>query len=223
MKQELSGWLNQLKLWGAKESVEYRLAEALKENYTFQDFLGLVLEDEVLYRKNKKSERLRRRAIFKDNARLEDFTASNERGVTKSMIKQIGTLDFVEQNHNIILVGPTGVGKSFLAQAMGHRACSSGMETFFIRVNRLLKNLEAENAAGSFLKYINKLSKIKILILDDFGLRNYTHEEANTLCDILEDRYQKGVVIITTQVRPAGWKTLFADPVIADAIIDRLV
>lgn len=103
------------------------------------------------------------------------------------------------------------------------KCCASGYETLFIPVNRLFKEIDMAEAQGNYLNYIARLSKVRLLILDDFGLRNYTHKEATIFYEILEDRYRKGSVIITSQVKPQGWETLFEDKVIAEAIIDRLM
>ena len=215
--------LNDLKFFGIKESLDYRLVEADKSNLSYRDFLTTILEDESLYRKNLKSERLRKRAKFRDKVYLEDFKSSPDRGVTKSMVAQLKTLYFIDNNENLIFIGGTGAGKSFLAQAIGHSSCMAGVETYFVPANRLFKEIELAEAQGSYLNYINRLShRVKLLIIDDLGLRNYTHKEANILYEILEDRYRKGPVIITSQVKPQGWKTLFDDPVIAEAILDRL-
>ena len=145
------------------------------------------------------------------------------RGITRSMIRNFKSLYFVDSFENLIFVGATGTGKSFLAQAIGHEACSCGIEVCFISVNRLFKEIEQAEAQGTYLSYLNRLkNRVSVLILDDFGLRNYTHHEANILYEILEDRCQRGSVIVTSQTDPRGWKTLIEDQVIADAIFDRL-
>ncbi len=205
-----------------KESLGYRVSEAAQSHLSHQEFLTLLLEDENLYRKNKKSDRLRKRARFNNQAYLENFEIDSTRGISKTLIKEFSSLNFIENKQNIILLGGTGVGKSFLAQAIGHHVCLNGYETFFISSNKLFKEVQAQEAAGTYLKYLERIKKAKLLILDDLGLRNYSHEEANTLYDILEDRYQKASTIITSQVKPQGWKTLFEDAVIAEAIIDRI-
>ena len=121
-------------------------------------------------------------------------------------------------------MGATGTGKSFLAQAIGHEACASGYEVLFISMNRLFKEIELADAQGIYLSYLNRLkNRVKILILDDFGLRNYSHREATILYEILEDRYRKNSLIVTSQMDPRGWKSLIEDKVIAEAILDRLV
>lgn len=214
--------LNNLKFYGMKESISYRLTEAIEKNLSYQDFLTFVLEDENLYRRNRRSEMLRKRAKFKDKVYLEDYSPSAKRGVTKSMVQQLKTLYFVGNNENLIFVGGTGAGKTFLAQAVGHTACMEGIETYFITANKFFREMEAAEASGSYLTYLKRIRRCRILILDDFGLRNYSHKEANWLLDIFEDRYQKCPVIITSQIKPQGWKVLFEDEVIAEAILDRL-
>lgn len=221
--KEVLEHLNKLKMTGLKESLDYRLKEALKSNLSYQEFLSLVLEDEVLYRTNRRSEMLKRRAKFKDQATLESFEADPKRGVSRSMIKQLQTLHFMMSFENIVLYGNTGAGKSYLAQAIGHAACHSGREAFFIPMNYLFSQIKAAEKAGSYLLYLKRLRQVPLLILDDFGLRSYTHHEATLLYQILEDRYQRGSTIITTQTKPQGWKDLFEDPVIAESIIDRIL
>jgi DNA replication protein DnaC len=221
--KEVLEHLNKLKMTGLKESLDYRLKEAIKSNLSYQEFLSLILEDEVLYRSNRRSEMLKRRAKFKDQATLESFEADPKRGVSRSMVKQLQTLQFMASFENIVLFGNTGAGKSYLAQAIGHAACHSGREACFIPMNYLFSQIKAAEKAGTYLSYLKRLGQVPLLILDDFGLRSYTHHEATLLYQILEDRYQRGSTIITTQTRPEGWKDLFEDPVIAESIIDRIL
>ncbi len=214
--------INDLRFYGIRESISYRVTEAIERSLSYQDFLTLLLEDENLYRKNKRCELLKKRARFKDQAYLEEFKPSVKRGVTKSMIQQLKTLYFVDNHENLVFVGGTGAGKTFLAQAIGHAACASGIECYFISTNNFFREFEIAEAGGTYLNHLKKMRKAKILILDDLGLRNYTHKEANVLLDVLEDRYQKCPLIITSQIKPQGWKELFEDEVITEAILDRL-
>lgn len=220
---EAESLLNDLQFHGMKQSLQYRLGEVTQANLSHQQFFTFLLEDEKLYRKNKRSELLRKRAKFRDRAFLEEFRVDPKRGITKSLIQQFKTLFFIEGYQNLFFIGGTGAGKSFLAQAIGHEGCLSGHDTLFISVNRLFKEIDMAEAEKSYLSYLSRLSKVRLLILDDFGLRNYSHKEATIFYEILEDRYRKGSVIITSQVKPQGWASLFEDKVIAEAILDRLV
>lgn len=215
--------LNDLKFYGMKNALDYRMGEAVQSNLSHQEFFTFLLEDEHLYRKNRRSEMLRKRAKFREKAYLEDFKILKDRGISKSMIQQFKSLYFVDHSENLLFIGGTGAGKSFLAQAIGHAAVGAGVETYFISANRLFKEIEMAEAQGNYLTYMNRLStRVRLLIIDDLGLRKYTHKEANIFYEILEDRYRKGPVIITSQVKAQGWKSLFEDEVIAEAILDRL-
>ena len=219
---DLKESFSELRLYGMKGAVDYRLMEGAKAGLGYEDFLKLLIEDEQLHRINSKAEMLRKRATFKDIVLLSDFDADVKRGVSKIMIKELQTLNFLRGFENIIFVGGTGVGKSFLAQAIGHAACMSGKESKFIHVNYLFEQYKAAEKSGHVLTYLKRLSTYQLLILDDIGLRKFTHEEAILLYQIIEDRYQKGSTIITTQVKPPGLRDLFDDQVMAEAIIDRL-
>jgi DNA replication protein DnaC len=215
--------LNDLQFHGMKQSFQYRLGEVTQSNLSHQQFFTFLLEDEKLYRKNRRSEMLRKRAKFREIAHLEEFTVDPKRGITRSLIQQFKTLFFIDGFQNLFFIGGTGAGKSFLAQAIGSESCLSGHETLFISINRLFKEIEMAEAQKNYLSYLAKLSKVRLLILDDFGLRKYSHKEATIFYEILEDRYRKGSVIITSQVKPQAWASLFEDKVIAEAILDRLI
>jgi len=215
--------LNDLKFFGMKEALIYRLGEAAKGNLGHLDFFNLLLDDERLYRQNQRSNKLRKRAKFKDSVCLEEFECAPKRGVNKGTIQQLKSLYFLEKNENLIFIGGTGAGKSFLAQAIGHAVCLAGIESYFISVNRLFKEIEAAEVDGSYLTLMQRLSRFKLLILDDFGLRNYSHKEAGVLYEIFEDRYQKGSTIMTSQVKCKGWELLIEDKVMAEAIFDRIM
>lgn len=221
--KDLKSSLGDLKLLGMRESIDYRLLESAKAGLGYEDLLRLLIEDEELYRANMKAERLRKKATFKDSVLLSDFDTDLKRGITKIMIKELQTLNFLRGFENIIFVGETGVGKSFLAQAIGHAACMSGSESKFIQVNYLFEQYRAAEKAGHVLAFLKRFSSYQVLILDDLGLRKFTHEEATLLYQIIEDRYQKGSTIITTQIKMPGLRDLFDDPVIAEAIVDRLI
>lgn len=214
--------LTDLQFFGMKEALSYRLSEAIQANHSHQQFFTFILEDEKIYRKNRRSEMLRKRAKFKDRVLLEDFDLKKNRNVSKSLIQQLKSLYFLNDFENLFFIGKTGAGKSFLAQAIGQECCMHGHETLFIPVNRLFREIEISEAQGTYLSYMNRLGKVKLLILDDFGLRKYSHKEATVFYELLDDIYRRGSVVVTSQVMPKGWATLFDDKVIGEAILDRL-
>lgn len=211
-----------LRLFGVHAGFEARAAQAASQSLNHLEFLRLVLEDEVLQRKERVAKGLTTRAKFRTLANLEDWDQSFERGLTKLKLRELAALSFLQANENLLILGKTGEGKSHLSVAIGRRLCAESVSTLFLPVNFLFEEVQAAKASGKYLSYIKRLTQIKALILDDFGLRNYTHEEANVLVDLLEDRHRKGSVIVTSQVDPRGWQKLFEDPIIAEAIVNRL-
>lgn len=215
--------LASLRLLGMHESLDYRITHATEAGLSYEDFLIGILEDEVIYRKNKKCERLKKRAKFRDDHHLENFDHTKKRGVAKSVMKQWETLSFLEAHQNLLFIGGTGVGKTFLAEGIGNHCCREGYETLFFSVNLLFEEVRSQKVSGKYLSFLSKIKKTRLIILDDFGLRRYTHEEATILYELLEERYSKGSLVVTSQVRPEGWKDLFEDEVIAEAILDRIL
>lgn len=142
--------------------------------------------------------------------------------MTKPQFRELSQLGFYQNKENLILVGSTGLGKTHLAIALGKKLCTESVGVQFHSMNLFFEEFLAERASGKYLSFLKKMKQVPVLILDDFGLRNYTHEEASTLLDLLEERYLKGSIILTSQVEPRGWMKLFEDEVIGEAIIDRL-
>jgi DNA replication protein DnaC len=214
---------HQLRLHGIHASLERRANEALAGQMHPLEFLRLVLEDEHLARKDRIAKALATRAHFRSNAEIEDWDTTFERGVSRAKLKELAALGFHHNQENLILLGKTGEGKTHLAVALGRRLCAEGVKTLFMPVNRLFEEIAASKASGTYLKFIRGVNRTRTLILDDFGLRGYTHEEATALVDLLEERYRRGSLIVTSQVDPRGWLKLFEDPVIGEAIVDRII
>ncbi len=212
-----------LRLFGIHNAVERRAQEALASNLHPLEFMRIILEEEIGARKLSTSKRLDSRARFQFQAELEDWDGTFERGINKQKLKDLALLNFYHNNENLLICGKTGEGKTQLAISMGKRLCREEITTQFHSVNLLFEEVKAARVAGKYLKFIGALKKSKALILDDFGLRNYTHGEATILMDILDGRYRKGTTIITSQIDNLGWSKLFEDPAIGEAIVDRLV
>jgi DNA replication protein DnaC len=211
-----------MRLHGIYHGIDRRLEEAISQNLHPSEFLCLVLEDEALARKNAYAQSLTKRAKFRSQCDLENWDLSKPRGLTKSKIKELASGSFFNRKESLIICGPTGVGKTHLAIALGRLLCQMEISVAFWSVNMLMEQIAAEKIAGKYLSVIKKISKPDVLILDDFGLRNYSHDEAVSLLEILEERYMKRALMITSQVEPEGWKSLFQDSVISDSIVDRI-
>lgn len=211
-----------LRLPGIHAALERRAAEALANQLPPLDFMRLILEDEQFHRKDALSKRLVGKAQFRYGADLVDWDQTYDREITKQKLKDLSCLSFYYNRENLLLYRKTGEGKTHMGIALGRRLCQEGVRTHFYSTNLLFEEVASEKASGRYLSFIGQMAKTNVIILDDFGLRNYKHDEATILLDILEARSQRGVTIVTSQVDSKGWRKLFDDPVIQEAIVDRL-
>jgi len=223
MNEQVKRIAYELKFFGIHQNFEARVAEAVAQSLHPAEFLSLLLQDEHLYRKDRLSNSLTKRAKFRHQADIEDWDMSFERGISKPKLKELSLLSFQTNKENLIVLGRTGEGKTQLAISIGRKVCQSSQSVAFLPVNLMFEEVLAARAAGKMISYLTRLNQTQVIILDDFGLRNYTHEEANVLVELLEGRVKKGPIIVTSQVDPKGWCKLFEDPVIAEAIVDRMV
>ncbi len=221
MLDQVKNLSHQMRLFGIHQACERQAQLALSQQLHPLEFLRLMLEEELLSRKDRTAKALVTKVRFR--ADLEDLDLTFHKDLTKAKIKELSELSFLHNLENLLILGKTGLGKTHLAIALGKRLCQEGHATQFLPVNFLFEEIQAAKAAGRYLNYVRSLIKAKVLILDDLGLRNYTHEEATSLMDILEERYHKAPLIVTSQVEPQGWLKLFEDPVIGEAIVDRLI
>lgn len=220
---QIKSLTHKLRLFGIHNAVESRYAELKASHLDALEMLHLLLEDETLQRRNALTQRLTTKAKFRSYADIEDWDTTFDRGISKPKLVELAKGSFCHNKENLIVLGKTGEGKTHLAQAIGRRLCQEEIRVSFTSVNILFEEIQCQKIAGRYLIFIRNLNRSQILILDDFGIRAYTHEEASILMDILEERYRKLSVIVTSQVDPRGWLKLFEDPVIAEAIVDRLI
>jgi len=215
-----------------KEMNMSRMAQSLKDHFSngthidlsHEQFIGLLVEDEYIARKQRRLQKMIATARFKPELpSLEDINYSPPRGFQKKDIMQFSTLQWIENTQNIILTGKTGSGKSFIAQAIAQQACRHGVVALNIRYNMLIEEINAARGTGMYLKYLKKISKVKVLIIDDFLMHNVTTMELSSIMDVIEEKQQLGSIIITTQYPIAQWHKRMPEPTIADAICDRLV
>lgn len=193
------------------------------ENITADEYLALLIDHQWEDRQNRKIGRLLKQARFKQEANLADVNYTQQRNLDKNMFTRLGTLDFIDRNENIILTGASGVGKSYLAQALGHQGCMMEYKTIYTNTARLFKKLKLSKVDGTYLKELGKLIKADVLILDDFGLQGFDNHARETLMDIIDDRYNKASTIISSQIPVSAWYDIIGEGTIADAILDRIV
>jgi DNA replication protein DnaC len=193
------------------------------EDITADEYLALLTDHQWEDRQNRKIDRLLKQARFRQPANLADVNYTQNRNLDKNMFVRLGTLDFMARKENIIITGASGVGKSYLGQALGHQACMMEHRTIYTNTARLLKKLKLCKVDGTYLKELNKLLKTDLLILDDFGLQSFDNHARETLMDIIDDRYNKTSTIISSQIPVSAWYDVIGEGTIADAILDRIV
>ena len=190
----------------------------------FDERFGLLVEAEWTARENKRLTRALQEAKLKlPHASIEAIDYPARRELDKAVIRQLATCRWVHEHHNVILVGATGVGKSFLACALAHQACRKGYRAAYRRASRLFHELTLARADGSYVRLLARLARLDVLVLDDWGLAPVQDPERRDLLEILEDRYGTRSTIITSQLPPAQWHDYLADATLADAICDRLL
>jgi DNA replication protein DnaC len=191
---------------------------------SFDERFGMLVDAEYMARDNRRLDRLLKDAQLRyPTACIEDVDAASSRGLDKPQLRQLTACGWIQEHLNIVLSGKTGVGKSYIACALGHNACRKGHRVLYRRVPRLLDELALARAEGGYAKHLAKLSKVEVLILDDWGIGSLKEATRNDLLEVVEDRYAKTSTVITCQLPIDKWHAWIADPTIADAILDRLV
>lgn len=192
-------------------------------NFTPDEYLALLADSEWEDRQNKKISRLIHTAGFRQKASIADVNYLENRNLDKNMFSRLGTLDFIVKSQNIIITGASGVGKSYLAQALGNQACLMGKRVYYSNTARLFTRLKLSKVDGTYLKELKKLDKTDLLILDDFGLQAFDNQSREILMDIIDDRFGKKSTIVSSQIPVSVWYEVIGEGTIADAILDRLV
>lgn len=191
---------------------------------SFEERLGFLVEAEWLSRRSKRIDRLIIHADFRfTSCCLEDIDYHSKQGISKPEVIRLSTGGYIRKNLNILISGPTGVGKTYLACALGRAACSQGVPTSYIRVPDLFLRLADARLEGKYRSLRDKFSKVNLLILDDWGLKKFTLEETHEIMELVERRYGRTATIISGQLPHTTWHDLFPDPTLADAILDRLI
>ena len=222
MEQSTETLLMDLKLQGMRGSLSQRLKHGTEADLGYEDFLSLLLQDELEYRRNARIQRLLRAATLRQAASLESLDLPTQRGLDKKQLADLSGGRFIREGLNILILGATGVGKTFLASAVGNAACRAGYPALFCRMNTLIEQTVLARAKGTYLNLIRRLTAPDLLILDDFGIKPLLPQHYQDLYDILDERGEGKSTIVTSQLPVANWSEVIDDPVSCEAITDRL-
>lgn len=222
LKNQLVPKLKSLRLSGILETLEVRNQQAIEEKCTYVEFLQKLLEDEVERRGQKQLSLRLRRSNLDPAKTLEAFDFAFNPAINRAQVYDLATCAFVERTEALFLVGPAGVGKSHLAHALGHEACRRGRDVVFTRTSAMLAHIHAGRADGTYERRVAAYQRPDLLILDDFGLKPMRPPAAEDLYEVIEGRYGRGAMIITTNRAFNEWPELFDNPVLASAALDRL-
>jgi DNA replication protein DnaC len=215
--------LKQMRLF-AMADLHYRnIKNNQQDELTADEYVSLLTDHEWEDRQHKKINRLLSQANFKQKASVNEVSFSQPRNLDKNMFTRLATMDFMLKAENIILTGPSGVGKSYLAQALGNQACLQGNKTLYTNTARYFNKLKLAKVDGTYLKELQKLLKVDLLILDDFGLQAFDNHAREALMDIIDERHNHKSTIVSSQIPVSAWYEIIGEGTIADAILDRLI
>jgi len=224
MTTQILAQLRELKLDGMAQALQTQLEQVgTYEGIPFEERLRLLLEQECLSRGRRKQERLVRQAHFRLRACVADIDYEHPRNITRSQLAQLAQVDWVARAQNLLVTGPCGSGKTYLACALGHNACLHGYSVRYYRLSRLLLALTQAKADGSYTRQLKQLSRVQLLIIDDWGLEPLTPAHRNDLMEIMDDRHGSTATAMISQLPTDQWYACIGDNTLADAILDRLM
>jgi DNA replication protein DnaC len=213
-----------MKLYGMAGSLKERLERADHQDLSKEEFLGLLVDDEWLYREHRKLATRLRAAKFKQReAAIENIDYRTPRGLRKTQVLELAQNRWISAHQSILITGPSGAGKSYLAQALGLNACRNGFTVQYLRLPTLLAQFVQARAQGTYDRLLKRLAKLSLLIIDDFGLAALNEPERQDLLEAIEERYGTGATLVTSQLPIGDWHEYLGAGRLADAILDRLV
>jgi DNA replication protein DnaC len=215
--------LYEMKLNGMAEAYEEQRAQPRSAELSFDERFGFLVERQWLWRENRALATRLTHARLKQPACIEDLDFSVSRGLKRAIIEQLSPCDWVQQHQNIIITGPTGCGKTFVACALAHKACREGHRVLYFYAPKLFRALSSAGADGSLTSLLKKIAKAQVLVVDDWGLAKIDEHQCREFLEILDDRHGHGSTIITSQFPVNTWHEVVPDPTVADAMLDRLI
>ena len=215
--------LESLRLTGMLTALQEQMGMDDINDLSFEERLGLLVDREAVCRESRRLKTRLRKAKLRHAAAVEDIDFRHPRGLDKSLVLRLADCNWLKNHENLIITGPTGVGKSYLACAFAQKACRTGYSAIYLRTSRLFENLGLAKGDGRYIKLLTGFAKTDLLVLDDFGLAKLNREHQHDLLEILEDRHGLKSTLVTSQLPVEHWHEQIGDPTMADAILDRLV
>jgi DNA replication protein DnaC len=215
--------LQQLRLFGIYKALCEQMSLPESDSLGFEERLGLLLDREITEREDRRMQTRLRQAKLKQQACIEDLDYRTPRGLDKALTLQLASCRWLHEGLNLIINGPTGVGKTWIACALAHKACREGFTALYLRLPRLFEELALAHADGRFTKLMAGFAKTDLIILDDWGLAKLSAEQRRDLLELLDDRHGTRSTLVTSQFPVDHWHEIIGDPTLADAILDRLV
>lgn len=212
-----------MKLNGMADALKEQLQQAHCSDLSFEERFSLIVDRHWSWKEDRKLDRLLKNAKLKLNACVEDIDYKVPRGIDKSVMLRLSSVEWVKHAQNIIVTGPTGTGKTYLACAMANKACRSGYSALYTRAPRLFQEIAISKGDGSYPRVMSRMASVKVLVIDDFCISPMTPAQRQDLLEVLEDRQNLSSMIIATQIPIKEWFDMIGDPTIADAVLDRLV
>lgn len=215
--------LDMMKFYGMRKAFEEQLQMAEIEKLSFEERFGLIVDREKTEREDRRLKTRLRKAKLRLAASIEDIDFNHPRGLDKGLILSLASCDWIKAHHNVFITGPTGVGKTYLACALAHKACREGYSALYLRLPKLFAELSLAKGDGRYGKLLSGFAKTQLLVLDDWGLSKLTREQQRDFLEIIEDRSELQSTVITSQLPVSHWHEIIGDPTIADATLDRMV
>ena len=215
--------MTQMKLYGMHGAFRTAIETGQTNDYTLDQFVSMLTDAEWDDKNNRKIARLIKNARFHYKSAIENIVYDETRNIDRNLILRLAECDFIEKTENVLITGSTGVGKSYLATALGYQACINGYRVMYHNTTKLFSKLKMAKADGSYLKELAKMERHHLVILDDFGLQPLDSQNRIALLEIIEDRHNNGTLMVTSQVPIKGWYEIIGEKTIADAILDRLI